>query len=146
MDRPVIPLPLCLDFYPLQDEKSTRIYKFWDNLREGKFTTTRCKGCKKLLWQPRVVCPHCNSDDMEWVEMPKTGKLYSFSAMMAGAPTGLTDLVPITIGIVKMDETGFNILTRINAKLDELEIDMPMELETFEIHSDRIFYRFKPKK
>ncbi|MDH5688576.1 MAG: hypothetical protein OEZ48_12045, partial [Candidatus Bathyarchaeota archaeon] len=45
-----IELPQMLDFYPLEDEKDTRISTFFKNLREGRLTTTKCKRCEKVLW------------------------------------------------------------------------------------------------
>jgi hypothetical protein len=41
-------VPYLLDFYPLEQEEHTRISPFFDALREGKLTTTRCKSCQAL--------------------------------------------------------------------------------------------------
>jgi hypothetical protein len=57
--------PYLLDFFPLEREDQTRIHPFFKHLAEGRLTTTHCRRCGKLLWQPRVVCPHCNGDEME---------------------------------------------------------------------------------
>lgn len=142
-----IELPYILDFCPLQDEKSTRIHPFYDNLRKGKLTTTKCTSCGTLSWQPRVVCPECSSDELEWVELPLTGKLFAFTAMMLGAPIGFEKEVPFPIGIIELDEVGIKILARIDdIKYEELEFDMPMELKVFTLEDGRVLYRFSPNK
>jgi len=138
-------LPLIMDFFSPQSEQWTRIHPFFDNLKEGKFTTTKCKGCGALHWQPRVVCPECLSDDLEWTDLPKTGKLYSFSEMRAGAPTGMEQDVPFSIGIVELDDVGIKLLVRLIGPYSELSLDMPMELEPWNLPDGRIFYKFKPK-
>jgi uncharacterized OB-fold protein len=140
-------VPHILDFCPLQDEKFTRIHTFYDNLKEGKLTTTKCPKCDTLLWQPRVVCPHCSSDEMEWVELPTTGKLFAFTAMLLGAPLGFEDQVPFPIGVVELDDVGLKILARIDdASYEDLEFDMPMEMNVVTLEDGRVLYRFKPKR
>ncbi len=139
-------VPHMLDFCPLQDEKFTRIHTFYDNLKQGKLTTTKCQKCNTLLWQPRVVCPHCSSDEMEWVELPTTGKLFAFTAMMLGAPLGFENDVPFPIGVVELDDIGIKILARIDdASYEELEFEMPMEMNVVTLEDGRVLYRFRPK-
>ena len=140
-------VPHMLDFCPLQDEKFTRIHTFYDNLKQGKLTTTKCQKCNTLLWQPRVVCPHCSSDEMEWVELPTTGKLFAFTAMLLGAPLGFEDQVPFPIGVVELDDVEIKILTRIDdASYEDLEFDIPMEMKVVTLEDGRVLYRFKPKR
>lgn len=143
IERPeTIKLPLMLDFYPLEDEKNTRIGQFFMNLKQGHLTTTRCKKCAKLLWPPRVVCPNCVSDKLEWVDLGAEGELYAFTEMRLGAPLGFAQDIPFCIGIVKMN--GLLISTRIdNAKYDGLKIGDRLKLKIVELEDGRVFYRFR---
>lgn len=56
--------------------------KFFDGLAEGKLLATRCvnKECEEnQLWlPPRCECPDC-WHDMEWVEAPTKGTIFSWS-------------------------------------------------------------------
>lgn len=144
-DLPLVPLPLALDFCSPQGEDFTRVSRFYDELRNGRFMTTKCKACGALNWPPRVVCPECQSDDLEWVELPKTGKLWAFTEMRLGAPMGFEKDTPFSIGIVELDDIGLRILTRIETPYDKLDFDLPMEMLTYKIPGDRIFYRFKAR-
>ena len=137
-----IKLPFMLDFYPLEDEKYTRISQFFKNLKEGHLTTTRCKRCAKLLWPPRIVCSNCLSDELEWVDLGTEGELHAFTEMRLGAPLGFVQDVPFCIGIMKIG--GLLISTRIdNAKYDELKIGDKLKLKIIELEDGRVFYRFK---
>ena len=137
-----IKLPFMLDFYPLEDEKYTRISQFFKNLKEGHLTTTKCKRCAKLLWPPRTVCPNCLSDELEWADLGTKGELYAFTEMRLGAPLGFVQDVPFCIGIVKIG--GLLISARIdNAKYDELKIGDKLKLKIIELEDGRVFYRFK---
>lgn len=141
-----IDLPLILDFYPLQHEDFTRIHPFYENLKKGKLTTTKCKKCGKILWQPRIVCDGCLSDDLEWIELPKTGTLYAFTEMNAGAPIGFEEDVPFPLGIIVLDDVGIKLLSRIeDATFADLDFDMKMEMKVISLEDGRVIYRFRPK-
>ena len=58
--------------------------KFFMSLREAKLLGTRCanKSCKeKGIWlPPRVNCPDCLTQ-MEWVEAPQVGEIYTHTTV-----------------------------------------------------------------
>jgi len=58
--------------------------KFFKGLTEKKLLATRCtnSGCEEnRLWlPPRCECPDC-WHDMEWVEAPQQGTIYTFSTV-----------------------------------------------------------------
>ncbi|MGQ9506455.1 MAG: Zn-ribbon domain-containing OB-fold protein [Candidatus Bathycorpusculaceae bacterium] len=142
----MIKLPYMLDFYPLQDEKFTKISKFFQNLREGKLTTTKCRKCGKSLWPPKIMCPECFSEDLEWIDLGFEGELYAFTEMRLGAPLGFVEDCPFCIGLVKIG--GLLISARIDeAKYEELRIGDKVRLKIVELPDGRVFYRFfKPKQ
>lgn len=150
-------LPFLLDFYPLQDADQTRIHPFFEHLREGRLTTTRCPMCGAVLWQPRVVCPRCNHDALEWVDLPTEGSLYASTVVFHGLPLGMEDAAPLGIGIVELDTSDLvadgkqaaaplRILSRID--LDDGEevpaIGDRVRLKVVDLPDGRVFYRFEP--
>jgi len=140
-----IKLPYMLDFYPLEDEKNTRISQFFNNLKEGRLTTTKCNKCGKVLWPPRIVCPSCFSDELEWTDLGTEGELYAFTEMRLGAPLGFVEDLPFCIGIVKIG--GLSLSARIdNAKYEDLKIGQKVRLKIVELNDGRVFYRFEAMK
>jgi len=137
----MIKLPYMLDFYPLEDEKFTRISKFFQNLKEGKLTTTKCNTCGKLLWPPRIVCSECFSENLEWINLGVEGELYAFTEMRLGAPLGFYEDAPFCIGLVKIG--GLLVSARIDdAKYEDLKIGDKVRLKIVELPDGRVFYRF----
>lgn len=137
----VIRLPYMLDFYPLQDEKFTRIGKFFQNLKDGRLTTTECAKCGKLLWPPRVVCPNCLSENLKWVDLGVEGEIYAFTEVRLGAPLGFVEDVPFCIALIKIG--GLLISARIDgSKYEELKIGDRVRLKVVELEDGRVFYRF----
>ncbi|WP_247004705.1 Zn-ribbon domain-containing OB-fold protein [Halosolutus gelatinilyticus] len=143
-----IELPRLLDFYELQTDNHTRIHAFYDNLREGRLTTTRCLDCEEIHFPPRIVCPECTGDDLEYVDLPHEGELYAFSAVRGGLPIGLREHdVPYVVAVVDLGPVRLS--ARVDgATHDDLEIGDPVTLKIVEIDGptdeERVFYRFEP--
>ena len=76
------------DPYPLQGEKSTRLAPFYEALRQGKLVTTVCEACHQRHWPPRIICPMCVSDQLQWQELPTQGKIHAFTIQETGVPPG----------------------------------------------------------
>jgi uncharacterized OB-fold protein len=140
-----IKLPFMLDFYPLEDVKATEISQFFQNLKQGKLTTTKCTECGKLRWPPRILCPHCYSNDLEWVDLGTEGELYAFTEVRIGAPLGMVQDAPFCVGLIKI--SGLTVSSRIdNAKYDQLHIGDKLKLKIVELADGRAFFRFtKPQ-
>ena len=142
-----IELPRLLDFYDFQTEADTRIHEFYENLRDGELTTTRCQDCGAVHYPPRVVCPECMGDDLEYVDLPQRGELFAFSEVRAGAPLGMEEDVPFVIAIVDLGDVKLS--ARVDdARSDDLAIGDPVELKVIEIDGpadhERVWYRFVP--
>lgn len=144
-----IELPRLLDFYELQTEDTTQIAEFYDNLRDGRLTTTECGDCGEIHFPPRIVCPECQSEDLDYVDLPHEGELFAFSTVRAGAPMGMEDEVPFVIGIVDLGPVQLSAHVD-GAEYDDLSIGDPVEMKVVEIDGpvdhERVFYRFEPKE
>lgn len=136
--------PFLLDFFPLETADQTRLYPFFDRLREGRLSTTRCPRDGELHWPPRTACPKCHSEELEWVDLPDRGHVYAFSAVLAGAPVGMESEVPFAVGLVDLDGAPLRLFGRIEGRpWTELRIGEPVRVETYDIGDGRMFYRFR---
>ncbi|WP_121743138.1 Zn-ribbon domain-containing OB-fold protein [Natronorubrum halophilum] len=143
-----IELPRLLDFYELQTDDHTRIHEFYENLRDGQLTTTRCQDCEEIHYPPRIVCPECMGDNLAYVDLPHEGELFAFSEVRGGLPIGLAEHdVPYVVAVVDLGPVRLS--ARVDgAAYDDLEIGDPVELNIVEIdgptEEERVFYRFEP--
>lgn len=101
---------VTMDLYPPQGKEFTRIQPFFDNLKEGRFTTTKCKDCGRLSYPPRIVCPECLSENLEWVDLPKEGTVIVPVVEEVGVPIGFE--TPLCLAMVTL-EGAFTFITRI---------------------------------
>nr|WP_231587974.1 Zn-ribbon domain-containing OB-fold protein [Halostagnicola sp. A56] len=139
-----------LDFYELQTDEHTQIAEFYENLDDDRLTTTQCTDCGEIHFPPRIVCPECTSDDLEYVNLPHEGELFAFSEVRGGLPLGLSEHdVPYVVAAVDLGPVMLS--ARIDdAAYDDLEIGDPVSLKIVEIDGptdhERVFYRFEPKE
>jgi uncharacterized OB-fold protein len=148
--------PSTMDLYPLEAREFNRISQFYENLKQKRFTTTKCKKCGHVPFPPRVICPQCNSDDLEWVDLPTRGKVLYVTEEVAGVPLGFES--PLIHALVDLGG-GRTLLTRIvNCKEGQLKEGDEVQLAVFDIppmrievkgaikEEKRVFFAFEPVK
>ncbi|MGQ9546909.1 MAG: Zn-ribbon domain-containing OB-fold protein [Dehalococcoidia bacterium] len=148
--------PSTMDLYPLEAKEFNRIHQFYKNLKEKRFTTTKCKRCAHVPFPPRVICPKCNSEDLEWVDLPTRGKVLYVTEEVAGVPLGFE--APLIHALVDLGE-GRTLLSRIvNCEEGQLKDGDEVQLAVFDIppmtievkgaikQEPRVFFAFEPVK
>lgn len=102
--------------------------RFFDGLKSGKFVGVKCPDCGRVYLPPRMVCERCFKKMEEWVELPDTGTLESFTiASVEVAEDGeLQDLeAPRIIGMVKHDGADTCLVARLEGlKPEEVKVGM----------------------
>jgi len=141
MEQPYI---YTMDPYPQQSPEQTRIYPFFELLREGRLTTSRCKRCGSLPWPPRVVCPECMSDDLEWHDLPREGRIYVFTVQETGVPPGYEP--PIVFAVVDL-ANGVRIVSVIEeSDISEIKNGADVEFIVKKVPYDRVMPAFRLKR
>ena len=117
---------------------------FWDAAREEKLILQKCQDCDKHIFYPRIACPHCFSDKIEWVEASGKGTVYSYTVVTNNAPSAFIQDMPFVIAIVKLEE-GVQMLSNIiNCNPDDVECDMPVEVTFEKLDDEFTLPKFRP--
>jgi hypothetical protein len=104
---------------------------FWESADKGKLMIQRCQECGGYIFYPRMSCPFCFSDSIEWVESSGRGTVYSYTVVQSNAPSAFIADMPFVIAIVRLEE-GVQMLTNIvGCSPDEVCCEMPVQV-TFE--------------
>jgi uncharacterized protein len=77
---------------------------FWEAAASHRLVCQRCVGCATRRLPPTSHCHRCRSASYEWVELPGTGIVYSFTVTRHAFVPYLRDCVPYTIVLVELDE------------------------------------------
>lgn len=75
---------------------------YWTAADEGRLLIKRCRACGEVHHYPRDICPHCLSDDTEWVQASGQGTVYSFSTMGQGEAAYTLAYITLDEGITLM--------------------------------------------
>lgn len=46
-------------------------------LDQGRFLIQHCTGCDRAVFYPRMICPHCGADKLDWATPDGRGTVYS---------------------------------------------------------------------
>ena len=150
---------LVLDMWPPEAPELNRIYPFYDNMKEGRWTTTKCKKCGHVDYPPGVICTNCWSEDLEWIDLPKKAKVTGLTETMAGAPLGFdSPLIVAWLGFDKDHPLKHLFVRIINCEAGQLKIGDEVQFVTFEVPAhpidvkketkicERVYYAFEPVK
>ena len=115
---------------------------FVNYLEEGRVMTTRCRQCGGMYFPPKMDCPRCLSDDVEWVEIKGDGKLATYTIVNYG-PTGFENDAPYALAIVDFD--GPRIFGRLSRDIPEadMQVGMPLKVAAVKLPDDRVAYEFQ---
>lgn len=83
------------DVKPFADDGPDKQYATY--VAAGEFNIQKCDDCQQHVFYPRLICPHCGSQQLQWVTASGRGTVYSTS-IPRGGPEGdynisLIDLV-----------------------------------------------------
>lgn len=94
---------------------------FWAATEREELLIKECRDCGAPHFYPRMVCPHCLSDRVEWKAVSGRGEIYSCSTLMRKGQPGHT------IAFVRLEE-GVTLMTNIvDADPQSLSIGQPVQ-------------------
>lgn len=85
---------------------------YWDALKQNRLSLKHCKTCDQVHFYPRELCPHCYSDNLDWIDASGGGVIYSYTVAHRPAGPAFAEDVPYTIAIIDLDE-GPRMMSRI---------------------------------
>jgi uncharacterized OB-fold protein len=118
----------------------TKTAKFVDLLAEGKVEGTVCKDCGSKFFPPRADCAKCFSKNMDWFEMPKKGKLETFTTAYY-APFGFEADPPYAMGVVDFGG-GLKLFARMakNMKPEDLKVGVDVAIRPLKYDDDQLSF------
>lgn len=112
--------------------------RYFDATAKGELLIGKCDVCGEHHFYPRTLCPHCFSDQVQWVPAKGSGVIYTFSTLQRGVP------VPYTIAYVALEE-GVTMMTNlVDCEPAKLAIGQPVTLAFRESEDGSKLPVFKP--
>lgn len=134
LNRP-LPAPLIPECQP-----------YWDGLKENKLMLPQCEDCGKPFFYPRILCPHCQSRNITWIQASGKGKLYSFEIAYQKLNRRFNVPTPYILAMIELDEGPRMMSNLINVETspDVVKCDMPVEVVFEKMTDDITIPLFQP--
>lgn len=81
---------------------------FRQQLEQGKFVIQRCGACRRSIFYPRMLCPHCGCEHLEWFAPSGLGVVYSSTVIRRKPEDGGS----YNVALVDLEE-GPRIMSRV---------------------------------
>ncbi len=117
--------------------------EFYEWCKQGELRFQRCKKCATFRHVPREICAECNSFDWEWALSSGKGRVYTWTVVERALHPAFMDSTPMAPVVVEMEE-GVRLLSNmVDCAPDQLEIDMPVQVEFEAVTAEVSLPRFR---
>ena len=119
---------------------------FWTGAREGKLVMQKCQSCETIDFFPKPWCIECGKREREWVEVSKTGTVYSHTAaslVMMNLP-GWQEELPVVLCLVDLDDGPRMYAQLTGCSPEEVRIGMRVEAYFEKISEEAGIPKFRP--
>jgi len=121
---------------------------FWDAAKEERLVVPKCTNCGTFRLPPSPFCFNCQQRGVEWVELPGTGTVASFTVVRHPLHPDFLECCPYVSGIVELDGTqgaGARMLVNIvDVDVDALRIDDRVKIAWERVNDEMTVFRFVP--
>jgi uncharacterized OB-fold protein len=105
-----------------QEERAIPTVTFQRYLESGELSFQHCRSCSAAVFYPRVLCPYCGSEDLEWRESKGAGTVYTTTMIYRRNET-------YNVSLIDLDE-GFRMMSRVeDTPQDEVQIGTRVSFE-----------------
>lgn len=117
---------------------------FWDAVAAHRLTAPRCTTCGHFRMPPTPFCPYCRAQAVDWVELPGTGRIYSYTIVERATLPGTEGHIPYVPAVVSLDGgCGIRLITNIvDSPIDGIAIGAPVTV-VFDPVGEAIVPRFR---
>jgi uncharacterized protein len=116
---------------------------YWDGCKRRELLYQTCDDCHEVVFHARAACPYCLSERLQWQRSGGKGAIYSFAVQQLPVDRQNPGKVPLTLGIVELDE-GFHMFTEIDSvDLDVLKVGARVSVYFDQVAPDLVLPKFK---
>jgi uncharacterized protein len=121
---------------------------FWDAAKQDRLVAPKCTSCGTFRLPPAPFCWVCQQREVEWVELPGTGTIYTFVVVRHPLHPDMADACPYVSGAVDLDGTqgeGARMLVNIiDCDPETVKIGDRVEIVFEHVNGEMSVPRFRP--
>jgi uncharacterized OB-fold protein len=117
---------------------------FWDGTKRHELLIQKCKDCQEFVFYPKVVCPFCLSDKLEWVKASGRGRVYTYMVVYSYQPRVFAEDVPYVVAVIDLEE-GVRLMSNIvECDPERVHCDMDVTVVFDDVTDEFTLPKFKP--
>ena len=118
---------------------------YWEGAKAHELRIQFCTECQKHFFYPRIFCPTCLSDAVEWRTVSGKGTLLTYVLSARPAP-GFEQELPYAIAVVQLDEGPHLMSNIVGIELtpQNLPAGMPLEVVFEDVNEKITLPKFQP--
>ena len=122
---------------PPQPTKASAPY--WEGCNRGELLLAKCNDCTRPFYYPRILCPHCGSQNLGWLKASGTGTVWSFTHVhVSFYGKRWESQLPYTPVLIDLDE-GVRMMSRLVGEgRDNVKIGDKVKVEFIEVEKQKI--------
>lgn len=102
--------------------------RFWEAAAAGRLELQRCEDCGLTIHYPRVICPRCWSQRIEWAPVSGRGTVKTFTVVhRAGHPAWQPD-APYVTALVELEEGPTMLSNIVDVDPPAVRVGMPVRV------------------
>jgi uncharacterized OB-fold protein len=117
---------------------------FWRGTKEHQLLIQKCGDCGAYRFYPRLYCPKCASEAVQWSRVSGRATVYSYTVIHRAPSPGFKPDLPYVLAIVDLDE-GVRMMTNIvGCKPEEVRIGLNVSVVFNDVTSEITLPKFQP--
>jgi len=118
---------------------------WWEAAADHRLVVQRCTQCAHTRHPPGPVCPRCRSTASDWLELPGTGRVYTYTIVRQAFIPSLQDRLPYVVIAVELDGAdGVRIVSNlVDAEPGDVAVDMAVEVAWEDMGPELAVPRFR---
>ena len=119
---------------------------YWEGCRRRRLMLPKCAACGKVFFFPKDFCPHCLSQDINWLRASGKGIVHTFSIIGRPPSPPFLAEVPYVVAIIELQEGPRMMSNVIGVAPEDVRVDMPVEVVFEDVTEDITLPKFRPVK
>lgn len=118
---------------------------FWAAAREHRLVAPCCTHCATFRFPPGPFCHICQRQEVEYVDLPGTGSIYTFTIARHPVLPELKESVPYVIAVLELDGApGIRLIANVvSSGVDQLHIGCAVKVTWDDVTDEVTIPRFE---
>ncbi|MGW0246574.1 Zn-ribbon domain-containing OB-fold protein [Nocardia goodfellowii] len=102
--------------------QSEDLQGYRNGLAAGELRGQYCAPCERYQWPPRPACMGCRSFEVDWVRLPPTASLHTWTVVARTKLPGFEDKVPYAVGVLEYGDLRIRLVGHLATAPDALRV------------------------